>query len=96
MWALIEQGRILIQCENTTFIYHNDFSKDMNVEGATSENVFDYLFDIGAKKILSGKGKKYLHDLFEKWNPEFLQLNEDFDDNLDNDGLKDSIGDKSM
>ena len=51
---------------NTTFAYHNEFSKYMKVEGATWEDVFDYLIDVGAEKFLSEKGKKYLHKLFEK------------------------------
>ena len=58
MWESIEQETILMHCGNTTFIYHNDFSKYMKVEGATSEDVFDYLFDLGAEKFLSEKGKK--------------------------------------
>ena len=37
----------------------------MKVEGATSQDVFDYLFDVGAGKFLSEKEKKYLHELFE-------------------------------
>jgi len=55
-----------MHCENTTFIYHEEFSKHMKVEGATSEDVFDYLFDLRAEKFLSKKGKEYLHELFEK------------------------------
>jgi len=66
MWESIEQGKILMHCENTTFIYHKEFNKYMKVEGATSEDVFDYLFNLGAEKFLSEKGKKYLHKLFEK------------------------------
>jgi len=42
MWVLIDQGKILIHCGNTTFIYHNDFSKYMKVEGAPLEDVYDY------------------------------------------------------
>jgi len=30
----------------------------MKVDGATLEDVFDYLFDLGAEKFLSEKGKK--------------------------------------
>jgi len=66
MWELIERRKILIYCGNTTFIYHEDFSKYMKVEGATSEDVFDYFFDLGTEKFLSEKEKKYLHELFEK------------------------------
>ena len=60
------------------------------------EDVFDYLFEIGAEKFLLKKGKKCFHKLFEKYDPEHLQLDEDFDDYLDNDGLKDIIGDEDM
>ena len=37
------------------------------------------------------KGKKYLHELFEKWYPEHLKNDDDF-----NDGLEDNIGDEDM
>jgi len=40
-----------MHCGNTTFVYHSEFSKYMKVEGATSEDVFDYLFDVGAGKL---------------------------------------------
>ena len=40
------------------------------------------------------KGKRYLNVLFEKWELEHLKHDEDFDDNLDNDGLKDIVRDK--
>ena len=80
-----------MHCENTTFIYHNDFSKYMKVDGATSEDVFDYLFDLGAEKFLSEKGKKYLHELFDKWDPEHLENDEDFSD-----GLEDNIEDEGV
>jgi len=53
MWELIKQGKILMHCGNTTFIYHDEFSKYMKVNGATSEDVFDYLFDLKAEKFLS-------------------------------------------
>jgi len=46
-----------MHCENTTFAYHNEFSEYMKIEGATSEDAFDYLFDVGARKFLSKKGK---------------------------------------
>ena len=42
------------------------------------------------------KGKKYLYELFKKWYPEHVQLDKDFDDYLDNDGLEDIIGDEGM
>jgi len=96
MCVLIEQGRIIIYYRNTSFIYHNEFSKYIKVEWASSKDVFDYVFDVGVGKFLSEKGKKYLHELFEKLIPKHLQLDEDFDDYLDNDGLKDIIEDEGM
>ena len=68
----------------------------MKVEGAISENIFDYLFDIRAGKFLLEKWKKYLLELFKKWDPEHLQLDEDFDDYPNNDGLEDIIWDEGM
>jgi len=44
----------------------------MKVEGAVSEDIFDYFFDMRAGKFLSDKEKKYLLELFEKWDPEHL------------------------
>jgi len=58
MWESIEREKILMHYENTTFIYHDDFSKYMKVDRATSEDVFDYLFDLGAGKFLSEKRKE--------------------------------------
>ena len=53
----------------------------MKVKGVVSKYIFDYFFDVGAEKFLSKKGKKYLLELFEKWDPEHLkQFDEDFDD----------------
>ena len=78
-----------MHCENTTFIYHDDFSKCMKVDGATSKDVFDYLFDLKVEKNLSEKGKKYLHELFERCDPEHLENNEDY-------GFEDNIGDEDM
>ena len=89
MWESIEQGKILMHCGNTTFIYHDDFS--IYVDRVMSEDVFDYLFDLGVEKFLSKKEKKYIHELFEKWDSEHLENNEDF-----NDGLEDNIGDEGM
>jgi len=80
-----------MHCGNTTFIYHDDFKKYIKVDGATSEDVFDCLFDLRAEKFLSEKGKKYPHELFEKWDPEHLKNDEDF-----NDELEDNIGDEGM
>jgi len=80
-----------MHCENTTFVYHEEFSKYMKVEGATSADIFDYLFDLRAEKFLSEKGKKYLHKLFKKCDPEHLEIDEDF-----NDGLEDNVEDEAM
>jgi len=91
MWQSIERGKILTHCASTTFIYHKKFGKYMNVEGATLEDVFDYLFDLGAENCLSEKGKKYLQELFEKWDLECLENDKDF-----NDGLEDNVGDEGM
>ena len=87
MWA-IEWGKILMHCGNTTFIHHEEFNKYMKVDGANSEDVFDYLFDLGAEKFLSKKWKKYLHKLFEKRDLEHLEIDED--------GLEDNIGEEGM
>jgi len=92
MWESIEGGKVLMHRENTTFICHSDFSKYMKSEGATSKNIYNYLFDIRGGKFLSGKGKTYLYDLFEKLNPKHLKLNKDFDDYIDKDGLEDIVG----
>jgi len=35
-----EQGKILIHCENTTLIYHEEFNNYMKVDGAMSEDIF--------------------------------------------------------
>ena len=81
---------------NTTFAYDNKSKDYMKVEGAVSEDIFD-LFDVGARKFLSKKGKKYLLELLEEWNSEHLkQLDEDFCDYSDNDGLEDIIGNEGM
>ena len=56
---MIERWKILIHCENSTFVHHSDFSNYTKVEEATLEIVFDYLFDIGTEKFLLEKGKKY-------------------------------------
>jgi len=63
----------------------------MKVDGVTSKDVFDYLFNLEAEKFLLEKGKKYLHELFEKWDPEHLENDEDF-----NGGLEDNIEDEGM
>jgi len=69
-WTLIEQRKMLMHCG--TFAYGNEFKEYRNVEGAVLENIFDYLFDVGVGKFLSKKWKKYLLELFEKWDPEHL------------------------
>ena len=76
---------------NTTFVYREEFNKYIKVERATSEDIFDYLFNLGAERFLLEKEKKYLHELFEKWDPEHLENDENF-----NDGLEDNIEDESM
>jgi len=50
---------------NSTFTYNNASNKYMKVEGAVFEDIFAYLFDVGAGKFLSKKAKKYLLELFE-------------------------------
>jgi len=45
-WALIEQEKMIIHFENATFTYHNKFKEHMKVEGAVSEDIFNYLFDV--------------------------------------------------
>ena len=56
------------------------------VEGVKSKDVFDYFFDLGAEK-----GKKYLHELFEKWDLEHLEIDDDFKD-----GLEDNVGNEGI
>ena len=86
-----------MHCRNTTFAYHNEFNEYATIERATSEDVFDYLFDIGAEKFLLKNRKKYFLQLFEEYDPGHLkQINEYFDDYPDNNGLEDIIGDKGM
>ena len=69
----------------------------MKVEWVISEDIFDYLFDIGAGKFLSEEGKKYLLELFEEYDPEHLnQINQDFNEYPDNDGLENIIGDEGI
>jgi len=47
----IEPRKIPMHCKKTTFLYHEKFSTYMKVDGATSEDIFDYLFEMGVKKI---------------------------------------------
>jgi len=65
-YPLIEQKKIFIYYGNTAFAYDNEFKEYMKVEGAVSEDIFDYLFYVGAETFLSKKGIKYLLELFEK------------------------------
>jgi len=86
-----------MHCENTTFSYSDGFKDYMKVDGGESKDIFDYLFDVGAEKFLSEEGKKYLLKLFEEYDQEHLnQIDEDFDDYLDNDCLKNIIRDECM
>ena len=55
---MIEQRKILIHCGNIIFVYHDEFNKYINVEGAHSKEVFDYLFDIGVENFRITKGKE--------------------------------------
>jgi len=79
---------MLMHCGNITFTYDNEFKEYIKVEWAVSEDILDHPFDVGAGKFLSEKEKKYLLELFKKWDPEHLQLDEGFDDYSDNNGLK--------
>jgi len=85
-----------MQYGNATLAYDNEFKEYMKVEGAVLEDIFDYLFDVGTGKFLSEKEKKYLLELFEKWDQEHLQFDQDFDDYPDNDDLEDIIRDEGM
>jgi len=87
---------MIMHCEKTTFAYGNGFKEYIKVKEAMSEDIFDYLFDVRARKFLSKKEKKYFLELFEKWDPKHLQFDENLDDYPDNDGLEDIIRDKSM
>jgi len=82
--------------ENIAFVYHSEFNKYMKVEEATSEDVFDYLFDVKVRKLFLEKGQRYLHDLFEKKDRENLILDGDFNNYLDNNGLEDIIREEYM
>jgi len=53
-----------MHCENTIFSYNNEFKEYMKVEGAVSEDIFDYLFIIRGRKFLLKKEKKYLRNIF--------------------------------
>jgi len=62
----LNREKTLIHCENTTFAYDNEFKECMKVEGAVSEDIFYYLFNVGARKFLSATRNKYLLELFAK------------------------------
>ena len=61
-----------MHCENTTFAYNNDFNDYMKVDGVELEDIFDYLFDVGAGKFLSEEGQKYLLELLEEYDLEYF------------------------
>jgi len=44
-------------CENITFAYNCEVKDYMKVDKAVSEDIFDYLFDVGVEKLLSEKQK---------------------------------------
>jgi len=46
-----------MHCGNITFVYDNEFKDYMKVEGVMSEDIFNYLFDVGVEKFLSEKGR---------------------------------------
>jgi len=41
-----------MHCGNTTFAYDNEFKDYMKVERIGSEDIFDYIFDVGVRKFL--------------------------------------------
>ena len=47
-------------------------------------------------KILIKKRKKYLYESFKKWDSEYFQIDEVFDDYMDNEGLEGIIGDEGI
>jgi len=46
--------------------------------------------------LLSKKGKSYLHILFKKWNLEHIELDEAFNDYIENDELENIVEDEGM
>ena len=44
-----------MHCGNTTFIHHEEFNKYMKVKGTMSEDIFDYLFDLGTENFYPKK-----------------------------------------
>jgi len=61
----IEQEKILMSFEKTTFIYHDELNKYMKVEGVTSEDIFDYLFDIGVLYFCQ-KNKRNIYTIYSR------------------------------
>ena len=41
-----------------------------------------------SQKILIKKEKKYLHELFEKWDSEHLENDDGFEDNIGDEGMQ--------
>jgi len=60
-------------CENTTFIYHEKFSKYMKV-GAISKDIFDYPFDMGAENFLLDKKKNIYMNYLKNGIQSILKL----------------------
>ena len=58
MCVSMEQENVLIHCRNIAFIYHSDFSKYMKIDEVTSEDIFYYLFEIGAENFVSENEKR--------------------------------------
>ena len=71
-----------MHCGNTTFVNDNEFKEYMKVEGTVSEHMFYYLFDVGVRKFLFEKEKKYLMELFDKSLLEKLKIMTEFSDRL--------------
>jgi len=77
-----------MHCGNTIFVYHDEFSKYMKVDGATLEDVFDYLFNLGTKKFERNICMNYLRSWIKAMH---LENDENY-----NDRLEDNIGDEGM
>jgi len=54
---LIEKGKALMHCGNTTFAYSNEFKDYIKVDGAESKNIFDYLLLLVPGNSYQNKGK---------------------------------------
>jgi len=69
MWALLEQAKLLMHCENTAFVYHSEFSMHIIVEGVVLIRKMFVIISVMLDSENSYKNRKiYLHDLFEKGN----------------------------